>query len=276
MICIGLLWLSACSQAETEPCGEGVPRHSLHPYTNRTCPIAGRVGEFRLAIPRQYQFTEVAYKGFDIWKKETYSSNPKVPTLDSELDYFTVMVRRNNFKPIESYEDKKDVDRFEHNQKPTPLDQRWMWVNFQYSGKVGQERYPGKGPIRAQYGSPIENWDQYFAKSYGRLIHDKKKVWGLDHYISANPPGTGSDQKQKEFFLEDKLTRMVRCDTELQHVEPHAPLASCLFNFVIVHPQSHDVISVEASLLLQYKADVSDWSHIERGIRALFDSFVVH
>jgi len=41
-------------------------------------------------------------------------------------------------------------------------------------------------------------------------------------------------------------------------LEPHAPLASCRFNFKIVHPQSHDVINVEASLLLQHKADVSD------------------
>jgi hypothetical protein len=63
-----LLLLNACSQAEVEPCGEGVPRHSLHAYTNRTCPIAGPMGAYRLAIPRQYQFAEVAYKGFDIWK----------------------------------------------------------------------------------------------------------------------------------------------------------------------------------------------------------------
>lgn len=235
------------------------------------------MGEFRLAIPRQYQFTEVAYKGFDIWKKETYGSNPKVPTLDSELNYFTIMVRRNNFKPIESEMDKEDVDRFEHNQKTTPLDQRWMWVNFQYVGKVGQERYPGKGPITGKYGSPIEDWDKYFGKDYyGRLLHDKKKVWGFDHYITANPPGTESEQWQKEFFLEPNQTRMIRCQTTLQNVPPHAPLADCQFNFEIVHPQSHDVIDVRVSLLLQYKADVSDWLQMEQGLRALFESFVVH
>lgn len=70
-----LVTISACSQPVEEPCGEGVPRHAKHPYTQSTCPIAGRMGEFMLAVARQYQFTEVAYKGFDVWKKETYANN---------------------------------------------------------------------------------------------------------------------------------------------------------------------------------------------------------
>ncbi len=97
------LALPACSGEKPEACGAGVPRHARHSYTKLTCPIAGRMGDIKLAIPKQYQFTEIGYKGFDLWRKETYQNIPPVPTLESELSYFTIMVRRNNFKPIETH-----------------------------------------------------------------------------------------------------------------------------------------------------------------------------
>lgn len=97
------LALPACSGEKPEACGAGVPRHAKHPYTKLTCPIAGRMGDIKLAIPKQYQFTEIGYKGFDLWRKETYQNIPPFPTLESELSYFTIMVRRNNFKPTETH-----------------------------------------------------------------------------------------------------------------------------------------------------------------------------
>ena len=274
LACACLLWLSACTQAE-EPCGEGVPRQAPHPYTYQTCPIAGRMGEFKLAIPRQYQFMEVAYKGYDLWNAKTHHHNPKVPTLNSELDYFGIRVRRNNFRPIETHADILDQQKFSENERSTPLDQRWIWVSFRYQGKEGVALTPNSGPATAYFGSPLTDWDKYSAPTYGRLIHNQKKMWGLDHYLSANPPGTGSNQSQQEYFLDGKLTRQIRCETKLRNVAPHVPLAWCNFIFKIVHPQSRDVIDVEVDLLLQYKADVSDWSHIEQGIRTVFDSFIV-
>lgn len=179
LACICLSLLSACSQAEAKPCGDGVPRHSLHSYTNRTRSIAGHMGKYWFAVSRQYQFTEAVYKGFDIWRKEIYGNNPKVSAFNSELNHFAVMIRRNNFKPIESDADKESVNHFEHNQKTTPLDQRWMLIGFQYMGKVEQERNPGKEPIKGQCGSLIEGWDWYSSKYYGQLIDDKKRSGAL-------------------------------------------------------------------------------------------------
>ena len=280
LILLVLLWgLSGCNKAEEE-CGVGVPTHPPHPYTHRTCPTAGRMGAFRLAIPMQYRFAEVAYKGFDLFNPQTHYLNPKHPTLESELARFAIMVRRNNFKPIESGQDERDVDEFQNHQKTTtPLEKRWIWVAFEYFGQVGAPREKGLPLVEGDYKgflSRLADYNAYDEKRYGRYTHEKQRAWGLEHYITSHPPGTGSDERQLEVFYDANTHQtLITCETTLMRVSPHTPLTSCDQYLRIIHPLTKDAVSVHVILLLQSKIDLADWREIEQGIRSLFDTFIV-
>lgn len=272
------LLVSACSKAE--PCGEGVPRHARHPYTEKTCPMAGRMGAFRLAVPLQYRFADVGYKGYDIWQPKTHRFNPALPTLDDELAYFTTLVRRNNFKPIESWADKADADAFAKDELSTPPARRWMWVTFQYEGRVAD---PAIGALPASAMDSARHLEAHVQSAgegltgNGAYVLQRQRQWGLEHYATTRPPGIGMDERHRDIFF-DTATRqtLLLCMTTLISVPPHSPMASCTDYFRIVHPDTHDVVLVTVNLLMQSAVDVADWRDIEHGVRALFASFLVH
>jgi hypothetical protein len=53
------------------------------------------------------------------------------------------------------------------------------------------------------------------------------------------------------------------------------PMTSCTMSFFLPAKKNNDLIEVEVALLLQSKADVSDWPDLIKGITNLFNSFII-
>ena len=101
--------LKAIAENKEVPwCAPDAPRHAPHAMTGETCPVVGRMGKVKLAVPKHYLLGPFVYKGVDIWNAESFKNRPKQPTFDTEIDNFAIKIRQTNFKPIETQQDWTD------------------------------------------------------------------------------------------------------------------------------------------------------------------------
>jgi len=261
---------SEAQQAESKCSVPLVKSPTMPPfYGEKTCPIVGRIGNIKLAIPQEYVLGPIAYKGVDIWKAESYKNGPKHPTLDTEIDNVAIRVRLSNFKPIESRKDLEDYEKLGKLEGwKQPFENRWIYVGLK-TVNVANRGYTMK--------STFENWikDTNF---WGPFVKSPS-IWNLDHYVSTQQPISQRNpyiQKgQFEFYYDSKTEdAFAYCENVLtlspDGKNPSNELIShCHINFLIRD------MNIEASVSeINFKDDIARWAEIKQGIRRLVQSFI--
>jgi hypothetical protein len=243
-----------------EWCAPGAPRHPPHPITGDTCPVVGKMGNSKLAIPSEYLLGPIAYKGVDIWSAESYKNRPQQPTFNNEIDSFAIRIRQSDFKPIETVSDQDAyLESYESVRKLPPSKNRWLHVGF--DGR----RYP-MDPASVV----AERWHEM----YGRGPFEKQSdMWGLAHYVSSQLPSkdvTHGGGIQWEYFYDEQGDTFIDCQNTLQKVPPYDPLSFCEIWF--------NAPKVRAEVNIGNIRDIADlgrWREIEAGVLRVLDSFVV-
>jgi hypothetical protein len=129
-----LAFQSAFVMAASGDCSPDAPRLEPNPVTGETCPDIGRMGPFKLAIPRNYILgPDFVYDGVDIWNAESYKNRPKTQSFDLGIKYFSIRIRLDNFKPIETENDLIDFRIAENSVIDLPpISNQSIFVTFRY------------------------------------------------------------------------------------------------------------------------------------------------
>jgi hypothetical protein len=228
-----------------------------HAITGKTCPVVGRIGNVKLAIPNHYILGPVAYKGVDIWNAESYKNRPKHPALDTEIDNFAIKVRLNNFKPVENDKDFKDYDKLgEAGGWKQPPENRWVFIGF----KNLDNQYNIK--------THVNNWLKDDAK-YGPFVKVESK-WGLEHYASIQNATTQNDKH--EIYYDPIFGKtFINCSHRLIAIPPNEPIMHCRFTLNLKEYQ------VEVNVGdIQFADDLARWNEIQETITKLFSSFIIN
>lgn len=256
--------LTGANAEDAAWCAPGVPRYTPHAITGATCPNLGRMGDIKLAIPGHYLLGPISYPGLSIWKPEDWKKRPKVSTLETELSHFAIKIRQANFKPIETYQDLNDYGKLGYfSIDPQPPENRWLEIGFEFIGK----------PRETNRKNQLNRWLAKDNLMDGPYVHQSRKVWGLDHYVSVHQPTTRSDQI--EIFYDTKTNKtFIICRSRLSSVPPHELQTHCQHEFDYTSPESGEVVLIDTNIAV--KSDLAHWREFEAGIRAVFASFIVH
>jgi hypothetical protein len=258
------------ASATISDCPPEAPRYAPHAITGETCPDIGRMGSTKLAIPKNYILgPDFVYDNVDIWNAESYKNRPKKQSFDLGIRYFSIRIRLNNLKPIETEQDWEDFDRSENYVMTLPPeDNQWIFVQFNYPSLFKKE------------GKPVDMRDalQRFTQKKSSMgtvnfIRQKDDIDGLAHYISPIEPSAETVQGEvNEVFYDAQSNRtLITCENSLRHVPPYDPLSSCHHYF----DTSAGDISIEVGNIRDKQYYLSQWRDIEKGVLAVFNSFVV-
>lgn len=260
---------SAFALATSSDCPPEAPLQSPHAITGETCPDIGRMGSTKLAIPRHYIFgPDFVYEGVDIWNAESYKNRPKRQSFDLEIQYFSIRIRLNNFKPIENQRDWGDFDRSENSAMTLPPpNNQWIFVQFNYPSPFKKNNKP------VDMQDAVKRFTQKeFNMGNVNFVRQRDDASGLAHYISPVQPSaeTISGQVNEVFYDAQSNRTLITCENSLRHVPPHDPLSFCHHYF---YTPAGD-ISIEVGNIRDKQYYLSRWREIEKGILAVFNSFV--
>lgn len=223
--------------------------------------VIGKMGDSKLAIPSQYLFGPIAYKGVDIWNADSYKNRPKHPTYNNQLDSFAIRIRQNNFKPIENLNDEQAFrESYESVRNLPPSTNRWILVGFD------ARRYP-IDPANVV----AERWRQMREKG---PFNRKADIWGLAHYLSEKLPSrdkTNDRGIQLEYFYDEKEnSTFIYCQNTLRKVPPYDLISFCEIWFNA--PEIRAEVNVDN---IRDKADLGRWRDIKVGVLSVLHSFIV-
>lgn len=246
-----------------ESCAQGVPRHVPTSLTGDECPILGRMGDLKLAIPPEYLIGPLAYRGVDIWQPNTYKNTPLHPTLSSDIDTFAIRIRQNNFKPIESPDDALAFRQsYESVRQMPPPDNRWIIIGFD------ARTYPRPSS---------REFEKLWRSELGKEgpYHKLPDEWGLTHYLSIQPPTADTTfprfgAQWEYFYNESENSTFIGCQSTLKKVPPHDPISHCTIYFNAPEIKARAEIDN-----IRDKADISRWREMEAGVHRILKSFVV-
>lgn len=267
-----LLLVPACSgygEDKAAACAPGVPPRPPHAITGETCPVLGRMGEMKLAIPKHYLLGPVEYKGQSIWSPEDWKKRPKKSTFETELSSFAIKIRQTDFRPIENQKDWDDYKKLGHSVNPQPPENRWLEVDFEHIGNVRTLK-----PVALDFGDALNNWlsPPY---SWGYFVRQPQRQWGLDHYVSDRQPSSGPNGWQYEIFYDASSHKtFITCKSALKTRPPHELTVSCRHQFDFYSTDSGEVIHISNEHIYT-KNDIAHWREFEQGIRSIFSTFIV-
>ncbi len=250
-----LVWRCADFTYGQTPCPTGVAPHAPHEVTHETCPSLGRMNGVKLAIPQHYLLGPKGYKGVDIWSAESYKKRPQTESFDNELDNFAVRIRLINFKPIETFKDTDDYGKLGSLIGVPPPENRWIHVGIEADDRDLDFKTTVAGWLKDEAG-----WGPFVAQP---------EVWGLKRYLSSEQPSP--DKTQWEFFYNDQSTVFANCQNNLMKYPPYGRLAFCKLQFFAPELRAKIIVSN-----IQNREDLARWAEIEREVRKVIQSFIVH
>ncbi len=260
-----LLWRSARADSV---CTGNLPKQPIYPSGDKVCPVVGKMGGVKLAIPEHYILGPVTYKGVDIWNAESFKNRPKHPDFDTEIDNFAIRIRLSNFKPIESKQDWKDYGKLGEMtaSNPPPLENRWIHVSF--SSPTAYDDETCRGSQRCYFENLMKD-DMH----WGPFLPQKTDVYGLKHYVSAQRPAIGKSIGKFDEFFYDAATQktMITCSNDLMEVPPYIHLSSCQHGFVVPELQGFADVDYNHPA----NESLARWREVEDEIRKPVQSFIV-
>src|SRR6185437_9847841 len=229
-------------------------------YGKKSCPIVGRIGNVKLKVPPYYAFPLVGYKGVDIWNAQSFKNRPKHPTLDTEIDNFSIRLRLTNFKPIESEKDLQDILKIgSQGYLKQPKDNRWFYAEF----RKNNQKYTRKDQLNIWLNSNDP------PGGFVRL----NNIWGLEHYTSRpRAMWTGSNLVERDeiFYDAENNSTFILC-----RIVENSMLAIettwCEIDYSI--PDLNVFVNADQ---INYIDEISRWKEIEENVNKIFRSFVVN
>ena len=239
-------------------------------YGAKLCPIVGRIGSIKVAIPQHFVLGPVAYKNVDIWNPDSYRNMPRQPTLESDISNFAIKIRMTNFKPVHSSKDVEDYDKLSRSVENQPPVNRWLYVEF-FTQSAAEVDNAMKNLVR--------NWLKDDAKDGPFSRTDD--AFGLHHYVSAQLPFTQRypyiQKNQQEFFYDPIGERtFIRCRNVIQLPREEAAVPNILLSHCQIDYWIKE-LNIRVSVAnIEDKGDLARWREIERGVEKTIRSFIVY
>jgi hypothetical protein len=256
--------------ADAKDCPPDAPRSAPHAITGETCPRIGRIGSLKLAVPQHYILgPDFVYEGVDIWNAESYKNRPKEDSFDLPIKYFSIRIRLNNFKPVETQKDIEDFDAFMKAAVTLPSpENQWIFVQFHPYPSLSK-----KENRSVDMQASLNGFIHFGGSRKPPLEKQIEDVRGLKHYLSPVAPSTNTTagEVNEVFYDAAENQRLMYCSNYLRYVEPHNFQSSCHYLF---NTNNRDV-SVRIDMIRDKDSFLSRWKEIEKGVQDVFDSFIV-
>jgi hypothetical protein len=264
---MGLLMVTLLN-AWAEDCPSEAPRHDPHAITGETCPYIGKMGNYKLAIPRYYIVgPDFVYEGEDIWKPDKFHLH-KVQSFSLLIEYFSIRVRISDFKGIETKADFDEYNESNLNIKSLPpMDKQWISMTIRAATKSLNQNDIKKRTLIGFLDSTKKNITK--AGNFA-LVRQKAKEAGLDHYLSEMPPSHDMGHINELYFDPASERTAITCLNVIQ-VGTNLPLSFCNHYFISIE----DNITVDIGGIRDKTYYISRWPEVEKGILKVFHSFIV-
>ena len=262
----GLLAFSACvllfpqlAKAEAVCAVAPIQSPDVPPFFGKpSCPALGSMGETRLAIPQHYLLGPIGYEGRDIWNPRSPETGLSQPDLNKQISSFSIKVRLETFRPIESAKDVEDFGKLGMaGGWDQPKANRWLYVQFKYNKKkIGYSKKEA-----------LKSW---LNEKPGVVRYSQSDdVAGLQHFASLDQPMTMDAPRRDLYFDSLNNSTLATCETIKIATNPGKTYSSCRIDFSI--RQNSVFVTVQN---ISFLDDIKEWQAIEENARKAFESFV--